>query len=32
MPLAEWAEQFLPDYIQEHLELEEDEEEATDLT
>jgi membrane protein required for colicin V production len=31
MPLAEWTEQFLPDYIQEHLELEEDEEEATDL-
>jgi membrane protein required for colicin V production len=31
MPLAEWTEQFLPDYIQEHLELEEDEEEATVL-
>jgi len=31
MPLAEWTEQFLPDYIQEHLELEEDEEEATGL-
>jgi len=30
MPLAEWAEQFLPDFVQEHLELEEGEEEATD--
>ena len=29
-PLAEWLEQFLPDYIQEHMEFEGDEEEAAD--
>ncbi len=28
MPLAEWSAQFLPDYIQEHLELTGDEDEA----
>jgi membrane protein required for colicin V production len=31
MPLAEWAEQFLPEYIQEYMEFEEDQEEAADL-
>lgn len=28
MPLAEWLEQFLPDYVQEHMEFEDDEEET----
>ena len=32
MPLAEWSAQFLPDYILEHLELNQDEKETGEET